>query len=139
MSYYIDADEISLDDLRKRIELTDLVPSRASLLDEITNKMKTLESHGIQTLAHLRTELKTPRRLDAVASATGIDPQYLILLRRETESYFPKPFTLKDFDWLPKEEISRLKKAEYAIPLGCTSDSQHREQGRVDQFDRCGC
>ena len=57
--------------------------------------MKTLESHGIQTLAHLRTELKTPRRLDAVASATGIDPQYLILLRREIESYFPKPFTVE--------------------------------------------
>jgi len=111
MSYYIDADEVSLDELRKRIESTDLVPSRASLLDEITNKMKTLESHGIQTLAHLRTELKTPRRLDAVASATGIDPQYLILLRRETESYFPKPFTLKEFDWLPKEEISRLEES----------------------------
>lgn len=112
MAYHIDAKNISLDDLRKRIEATDLVPSRACLNDKIREKMKTLEKQGIKTLASLRDELKNSKRLAAVAKATGIDTQYLILLRREIESYFPKPAALKVFDWLPKDEIVKLEQNE---------------------------
>jgi hypothetical protein len=109
MTYYVDAENVSLDDLRKRIEATDLVPSRASLLDGINMKLEALEQQGITTLARLRNELKNSKRLEAVANATGIDTQYLILLRREIESYFPKPFALKTFDWLPIGEIAKLE------------------------------
>jgi hypothetical protein len=110
MAYHIDAENISLDDLRKRIEATDLVPSRVSLLDGIQATMTALERHGITTLAQLRNELKSAKHLEAVAKATGIDLQYLTLLRREIESYFPKPCALKAFDWLPKREIAKLEK-----------------------------
>ncbi|HEX2995089.1 MAG TPA: DUF4332 domain-containing protein, partial [Anaerolineales bacterium] len=92
-------------------EATDLVPSRASLLEKLGSKMKVLEQHGIRTLACLRDELKTTKRLDAVATATGIDVQYLTLLRREIEGYFPKPFALKSFDWLPGSEITKLERS----------------------------
>ena len=34
---------------------------------------------------------------------------YLILLRREIESYFPKPFALKAFDWLPEGEVTKFE------------------------------
>lgn len=108
MTYHINAENVSLADLRKRIEETDLVPSRAWLLDEIKIKFNALEQQGIATLASLRQELKNPKRLETVANATGIDAQYLVLLRREIESYFPKPIALKAFDWLPEEEIARL-------------------------------
>jgi hypothetical protein len=83
MTYHIDAERVSLDDLRKRIEETDLVPSRVSLLDGINTKTEVLEQHGVTTLANLRKELKNSKRLEALAKATGIDTQYLILLRRE--------------------------------------------------------
>ncbi|HEX2998078.1 MAG TPA: hypothetical protein VHP14_24855 [Anaerolineales bacterium] len=63
MVYHIDAENINLDDLQKRIEATDLVPSRASLLEKLGSKMKALEQHGIRTLACLRDELKTTKRL----------------------------------------------------------------------------
>jgi hypothetical protein len=43
MAYYLDAEKTNLDDLQKRIEDTDLVPSRALLLDGIQKKFKTLE------------------------------------------------------------------------------------------------
>jgi hypothetical protein len=112
MAYHIDADSIRLDDLQKRIEATDLVPSRACLTDEIGKKIKAFEKQGIETLASLRIKLKTPKRLASVAEATGIDTQYLILLRREIESYFPKPATLKVFDWLPEDEIAKLEQHE---------------------------
>ena len=109
MAYHIDAENIGLDDLQKRIEETDLVPSRSSLLNGLETKLQALEQQGITTLARLRYELKTAKRREALSDVTGIDLQYLILLRREVEGYFPKPVALKAFDWLPKEEITRLE------------------------------
>ena len=58
MSYYIDAEKVSLDDLQKRIEETDLIPSRAALLEKIKDKFSALKAQGILTLAYLRKELK---------------------------------------------------------------------------------
>jgi len=109
MTYHIDAERVSLDDLRKRIEETDLVPSRTSLLDGINTKTTVLQQHGIPTLASLRKELKNSKRMEALSKATGIDKQYLTLLRREIESYFPQPSALKAFDWLPEGEIAKLE------------------------------
>jgi hypothetical protein len=110
MAYHLDAEKISLGDLRKRIEATDLVPSRASLLDGLELKMKSLEKQGITTLADLRKELKTAKQLETLAKSTGIETQYLTLLRREIEGWFPKPFPLKDFDGLPKGETAKLER-----------------------------
>jgi hypothetical protein len=110
MAYHIDAEKISFNDLRKRIEATDLVPSRASLLEGLETKMKSLEKQGVVTLANLRNELKTSKRLEALAKSTGIGVEYLTLLRREIEGWFPKPSPLKDFDWLPKGEIAKLER-----------------------------
>ena len=109
MAYHIDAEKISLHDLRKRLEATDLVPSRSSLLDRLEMKMKSLEKQGITTLADLRNELKTSKRLEALAKSTAVGAEYLTLLRREIEGWFPKPSPLKDFDWLPKSEIAKLE------------------------------
>jgi hypothetical protein len=110
MAYHINAEKVSLDDLRKRLEATDLVPSRASLLEGLDAKMKALEKQGIVTLADLRNELKTSKRLETLAKSTGIGTDYLTLLRREIEGWFPKPPLLKDFNWLPKSEIAKLER-----------------------------
>ena len=110
MAYHIDAENISLGDLQKRIEATDLVPSRTSILEGLGAKMKSIEKQGITTLADLRNELKTSKRLETLAKSTGIGVDYLTLLRREIEGWFPKPPLLKDFDWLPKSEIAKLER-----------------------------
>ncbi len=111
MPYHIDAENVSLDDLRKRIEETDLVPSRRSLLDGIKPKFKTLEQQGFTTLAALRNKLKNAKHLGSFSTKTCIEEQYLILLRREINSYFPKPFALKHFDWLPGGEINKIEQS----------------------------
>ena len=112
MAYYIDAENVSLNKLRERIQNTDLVPSRVSLLENLDAKMKLLEQQGITTLATLRIALKTSKRLDELSKLTVIDRQYLVLLRREIESYFPKPRPLSAFDWLPREELKKLEEVE---------------------------
>ncbi|MEJ2544897.1 MAG: DUF4332 domain-containing protein [Calditrichaceae bacterium] len=109
MSYSIDPIKVSLNDLQNRIEDTNLVPSRASLLDGIENKFKLLKQYGIKTFADLRKEIKNAKNIPSFSSKTGIDVNYLTLLRREIESYFPKPSKLKEFNWMPKDEIGKLE------------------------------
>lgn len=109
MGYHIDAENVTLDDVRHRIDNTDLVPSRAPLLDGLESHFAALKAHGISTLRQLRGELKTPKRLAALSDTTGIAVGYLTLLRRETESWFPKPPAVTDFDWLPADDLAKLK------------------------------
>jgi hypothetical protein len=131
MTYHINAEKVSLDDLQKRLEATDLVPSRASLREKIAIRMKALKKQGITTLAEVRNELKNAKRLAAVAKATGIDERYLVLLRREIDGYFPKPVTLKMLSWLPKDEIVKLEQngiGDTAMLYGATNNTQKRTE-----------
>lgn len=128
MPYHIDADKINLNKLRTRIEATDLVPSRVALLEEIGTKFKALKNAGITTLTDLRYELKNPKRLKALTIKTGIDEQYLILLRREIGSYFPKPAGLKKFDWLPLEEIEKLEREGIANSASFYNATRNAEE-----------
>jgi hypothetical protein len=131
MTYYLQDEQVSLDDLQRRIEETDLVPSRSSLLENIEDKFMTLKSQGISTLAGLRKELKNSKKIPSFSEKTGIEEQYLKLLRREIESYFPKAFPLKSFDWLPKSELSKLEKKGYkntALLFEALNSSEKRKE-----------
>jgi hypothetical protein len=107
--YHIDEDAISLDDLKHRIVATDLVPSRACLLDDIDARFSSLKRSGCLTLGHLRMQLRNRKSISHFTKQTGIDSQYLILLRREIESYFPKTFPIDSFDWIDDAERAALK------------------------------
>lgn len=141
MAYHLDAKAVSLDDLRSRLEATDLVPSRALLLDDIGARFEALARQGITTLAELRDGLKTAKRLQALAEATALDPGYLTLLRREIEGYFPKPPHLSAFTQVPgtavadsvmagvRDGVARLKAAGFvdaAALLNAASDASAR-------------
>ena len=109
MAYHLDDARVTLAHLKQRILMTDLVPSRACLVDGIDSVMSALGTHGITTLAELRDALRTTKRLDSVAQSTGLGTKYLTLLRREIESYFPKPAVLSAFDWLPPGDLAGLE------------------------------
>lgn len=111
VKYCFDPNQISLEQLAERIKSCDLVPSRQSLLEGLDEKIAILENQGLTNLAILRKELKDNARLFTIADRTGIDRDYLALLRREAESYFPKPFALKEFNWFPPETIEKLEAA----------------------------
>lgn len=128
MKYSIDTDHIDLSDLRKRIEETDLIPSRQPLLNGIEQNFDALESHGIATFSCLREELKNNKRMEALSIKTRISVEYLVLLRREIESYLPKPFQLTEFDWLPQNEITKLE----AVGIRNTADLYEALDNLVD-------
>lgn len=109
MSFYINADKISLDDLRKRIEKTDLVPSRTTLLNDIELNFEKLKKVSIITLQDLRNEMKTKKKITFLSRSSGVDHGYLTLLKREIEGYFPKPQKLLSFGILNKKSISKFE------------------------------
>ena len=113
MSYYIDADKVNLEDLLTRITETDLVPSRVLLLENINENFNKLKTNGILTLAEFRKSVKNSKKIAPLANKTNISEEYLTLLRREVEGYFPKAFPLDSFFWLDKNKIAKLVNEGY--------------------------
>jgi hypothetical protein len=109
----MDDSRVTLDALLPRIKDTDLVPSRALLPDGIDENFGKLKAAGIQTLSDLRKAVKTPKSIDTLAAKTGIGADYLTLLRREVEGYFPKAVPLTDFNWLDPLALSALSAKGY--------------------------
>jgi len=132
MNYCFDAEHVSLTNLKNRITSTDLVPSREPLLDGLDGALAKLEGLGIKNMAGLRRELKDNKRLFAMADQTGIDKDYLALLRREAESYFPKPFSLREFDWIPAEEIAKLEAAGIKTTADLFENPEKAQSSGVD-------
>lgn len=113
MPYYLDANKVKLEDLTSRITESYLVPSRRKLLEDIEVIFDKLKKNGIFTLADLRKAIKNPKKIAPFAEKTNIEIEYLTLLRREVESYFPKAYILCAFDWLEKNQINKLKRKGY--------------------------
>lgn len=108
----MDADAMSLEHLRKRLEGTDLIPSHQPLLEGIAKRFAALRAAGVKSVAALRIRLKNAKALAALATESGIDPEYLTLLRRVVEGFFPKPQPLSAFDWLDPSIVAKLEKAD---------------------------
>ena len=111
MGYYINDRSTSLDDLRTRLEATDLIPSHRPLLDGAAKKLGALKKVEVKTVADLRARLKSKKSLASLADDSGIDEDYLVLLRRAVEGFFPKPQPLKEFDWVEGEIIVKLEQS----------------------------
>lgn len=114
MPYYIDAAKVTLEELMSRIAESDLVPSRSKLLEDIAGNFNKLKRSGIVTLADLRKAIKNSKNIAPLSARTQIEIEYLTLLRREVESYFPKAFRISEFDWLDKSQIAILENKGYS-------------------------
>lgn len=113
MPYYIDANKVTIDDLLVRITEADLVPSRSILLKDIKENFRKLKMHGFLTLGEFRKAVKNSKNIGPFADKTDISIEYLTLLRREVESYFPKAFPISAFEWLEKSQITKLENKGY--------------------------
>ena len=131
MNYYLDARKTSLDKLQRRIKETDLVPSRRSILENIEDNFTILKKNGYVSFADLRRDLKNSKNIPLISKKTGISSEYLTLLRREMESYFPEAFPISSFDWIPKKEIEKLEKQDYknaALLFDVLGSSKKRQE-----------
>jgi hypothetical protein len=111
MPYHMDDRSLDLGALQRRLEDTDLIPSQLPLRDGLSAKMTLLNAAGISSMADLRTALKTSKSLTTLSQRSGIDPEYLKLLKRTIGGFFPKPRSLGEVDWLGSDTVNRLRDA----------------------------
>jgi hypothetical protein len=106
--YYPDLEKFSLNKLQKIIETTRLLPSQKILQENTEERFACLKKNGIENLQQLQEALQTKKNILAFAQKTGLPIEFLTLLRREVNSYQPKPILLKDFPGINPEDVQKL-------------------------------
>lgn len=106
--YYLDLSTFSLEKLKQLLKNVRLLPSQQILIVDIDERFACLRQHGIENLDQLQKALKTKSAVLVFAETTGLPSAYLTVLRREVNSYLPKPIVLADFPELEPEIIQKL-------------------------------
>ncbi|MFC1878529.1 DUF4332 domain-containing protein [Chloroflexota bacterium] len=94
---------------RATLEDGDLLPSRQNLKEDIPGRFAVLEAAGIKNLQDLIGALKTKKRLEEFHQQTALPLDYLKVLRREANSYLPKPVPLDKFPGVDQGVVKRLE------------------------------
>jgi hypothetical protein len=108
--YHIDPKTYSIQQLKQDLQSRDLIPSRKPLKEGIQDIFDILEAAGNKNLEDLINALKNKKKLEVLASSTGIEIQYLTLLRREVNSYLPNPVPLSKFSGFISDDLKSLAK-----------------------------
>lgn len=106
--YCIDLKRFSLEQFRHILETTEILPSRRILLEEMDVRFARLASMGIETLADLRSALNRKAKREAFSQESGLSVDYLVILRRQVDSYISKPFNLGEIPGVSPEYVERL-------------------------------
>ncbi len=106
--YHIDLERFSLERFRHILETGELLPGRMILKEDLPERFETLESMGITNLKELMEVLGTKKRLEGFSQESGLSQDYLVILRREVNSYLPKPVALRAIPGVDPETIDRL-------------------------------
>lgn len=109
--YQLDLEGFSLERFKRILESSELLPGRQILKEDLSERFEILESMGITDLKALMEPLKTKKRLQSFSQQSGLPEEYLVVLRREVNSYLPKPVNLGDIPGLDPEHVERLKAA----------------------------
>lgn len=107
--YNVDPTRMSLATLERNIGSRELVPSRRVLKNDLKKAFGQLAAMGIHSLQELLDALKNKKKLEALAQESGLEPEYLVLLKREASSYLPKPVRLSTFPGIKRQTIAKLE------------------------------
>ncbi len=107
--YHIDAEKVSLTSFHASLKSRDLVPSRAVLKENCTKRFKIIALAGVNSLSDLIDNLKTKKKIEEFSNRTGLNIEYLTLLKREASSLFPNPIQLKSFPSVRPQTLQKLE------------------------------
>ncbi|MCK5016629.1 MAG: DUF4332 domain-containing protein [Candidatus Peribacteraceae bacterium] len=108
MSYYIDLSKITIDQYKKILKQTDLLPSWKILGENIDENLNIIIKHNINNMFDLQTALKNKKRVQEFSAQSGLSEKYLTVLRRVVNGYQPKPNNFKDFPDISEDILIRL-------------------------------
>ena len=106
--YYLDLTTFTLEKLKKLLKNSRLLPSQQILLENIDQHFAILGQNGIENLQQLQNALKTKPKVQSFAQETGLPVDFLTVLRREVNSYQPKPVNIKDFPGVAPDNVHKL-------------------------------
>jgi hypothetical protein len=109
--YHVNLEKYHLDRFKNELKKSELIPSRRILKDDIEVRFEVLEDESIHNLQDLANMLKTPKKTREFAKKSGLPEDYLLILRREVNSYTPNPVNLDRFPGIEKNTVSKLQNA----------------------------
>ncbi len=111
MGYYLNIENLSLEQYKQKIATSYLPPSRKILKENLDERFKSLLNAGFKNVSELRNALNNKKRLlELQNDLKGLSLDYLKILRRELNSLFPKPVSFHEFQCLPDGVSDVLKK-----------------------------
>lgn len=111
-SFSFDLAIIDINKIKLLIINKELFPARKILLENIDQRFYIIERMGIKNLKDLLFVLKTKSKIQAFSEISGIDTEYLTILKREAGSYIPKPIKFDKFPDIDSVISDRLKSIE---------------------------
>ncbi len=90
-NYFVDTTKFSIDKFRNILKTKDILPGRIVLKDNIDERFDMLKSKAIYSLKNLLETLKTKPKIDRFSKDSGLTVDYLMILRREANSYISVP------------------------------------------------
>jgi len=107
--YHLDPKKYSLEKFRISLESREMIPSRHMLKNNLKQYFDILRSSGIKNISELLAVLGSKPKIAAFAEKTGITVEYLTILRREANSYFPTHVKLSRFIGVDKALVLKLE------------------------------
>jgi predicted flap endonuclease-1-like 5' DNA nuclease len=130
-TYYLDLSLVPLAQFKQRLGKQDLLPSRQILQEELNGRFETLVGMGIGDMQALYEALKTKKRMSQFAQESGLPLDYLTILRREVNSYRPKPVNLKAFPGVGEDCAAELAEAGIKNSYHLFSQMRTAEQQKM--------
>lgn len=108
MSYYRDLKVISIESFKDILQSMEMIPSWMILKEHINQKMDSITQQGVSNLDELVTVLKTKKKVEAFSDISGIEVDYLTILRRMVNGYLPKPNKFSDSPLFSQDLLNKL-------------------------------
>lgn len=142
VGYYLDLKAFSLVKLKDSLVHGRLLPSQQILLEKIDERFARLDELGFENLGQLQQALKTKSKVQSFAEDSALSVDYLTVLRREVNSYQPKPIKLSDFPGVNPDAVAKLnqlgmKNTKQLFPHVLTREDRRElaEKTQIDEAD----
>jgi hypothetical protein len=109
MVFYIDLEKNSINQYKKKIKTSDLIPSRMILLENIDRNFTNIKKQELKNVNKLLEVLKTKDKVQAFADQSGVSLDYLNTLGRELRGYRQLPNRIKDFPNISERTVEKLE------------------------------
>lgn len=111
MGYYIDLKNITIDKYKEILKSAVLIPSWSVIERDIDKNFDIIKNHKVSNLDELLLALKDKDKIHEFSKQTGLQEDYLVILKRVVNGYRQKPNAIKDFTCVTEDTVVKLEKA----------------------------